>query len=67
MRNFNRKKNQIREITVEKNYISNAHGSCLISFGNTKVICTATLEKDIPSWLKNSGSGWLTAEYSGSF
>ncbi len=64
MRNFNRKKNQIREITVEKNYISNAHGSCLISFGNTKVICTATLEKDIPSWLKNSGSGWLTAEYS---
>ena len=64
MRKFNRKNNQIREITIEKNINLNADGSCLISQGNTKVICTATFEKDVPIWLKNKGSGWVTAEYS---
>ena len=64
MRKFNRKNNQVREITIEKNINLNADGSCLITQGNTKVICTATFEKDVPIWLKNKGSGWVTAEYS---
>ena len=63
MRNFNRKNNQIRPISIKKNFSINADGSCLISLGNTKVICTATFETEVPSWLKNKGSGWLTAEY----
>ena len=64
MRKFNRKNNQVREITIEKNINLNADGSCLITQGNTKVICTATFGKDVPIWLKNKGSGWVTAEYS---
>ena len=63
MRNFNRKNNQIRPISIKKNFNVNAHGSCLICIGNTKVICTATFETEVPSWLKNKDSGWLTAEY----
>ena len=63
MRNFNRKNNQIRPISIKKNFNINADGSCLISLGNTKVICTATFETEVPSWLKNKKSGWLTAEY----
>jgi ribonuclease PH len=63
MRNFNRKNNQIRPISIKKNFNINSDGSCLISLGNTKVICAATFETDIPPWLKNKQSGWLTAEY----
>ena len=63
MRNFNRKNNQIRPVSIKKNFNINAHGSCLISIGNTKVICTATFETEVPPWLKNKESGWLTAEY----
>ena len=63
MRNFNRKNNQIRPISIKKNFNINADGSCLICLGNTKVICTATFETDVPPWLKNKQSGWLTAEY----
>ena len=63
MRNFNRKNNQIRPISIKKNFNINADGSCFICLGNTKVICTATFETDVPPWLKNKQSGWLTAEY----
>ena len=63
MRNFNRKNNQIRPVSIKKNFNINAHGSCLITIGNTKVICTATFETEVPPWLKNKESGWLTAEY----
>ena len=63
MRNFNRKNNQIRPVSIKKNFNINAHGSCLITIGNTKVICTATFETEAPAWLKNKESGWLTAEY----
>ena len=63
MRNFNRKNNQIRPISIKKNFNINSNGSCLICLGNTKVICTATFETDVPPWLKNKQSGWLTAEY----
>tara|TARA_B100000963_G_scaffold321987_1_gene305710 strand:- start:1399 stop:2118 length:720 start_codon:yes stop_codon:yes gene_type:complete len=63
MRNFNRKNNQIRPISIKKNFSINADGSCLISLGNTKVICTATFQTEVPPWLRNKNSGWLTAEY----
>ena len=64
MRNFNRKKNELRPVHIENNYVKNSLGSCLISVGDTKVICTANFSNDVPRWLKNKGSGWLTAEYS---
>ncbi len=63
MRNFNRKNNQIRPISIIKDFSMNADGSCLICLGNTKVICTAKFETEVPPWLKNKDSGWLTAEY----
>jgi ribonuclease PH len=55
--------NQSRKVEVTKHYIKNANASCLINVGETSVICTASLEKRIPIWLKGSGKGWLTAEY----
>tara|TARA_B100000989_G_C19491006_1_gene449806 strand:- start:109 stop:822 length:714 start_codon:yes stop_codon:yes gene_type:complete len=62
MRN-NRKNSELRHIEIIPNYINNADGSCLIKFGNTHVICTASYENKVPRWLKNSGKGWITAEY----
>ena len=64
MRKNNRKNNEMREVKVTKNYIIHPEGSVLIEFGNTKVICNATIEEKIPRWLKGTGSGWITAEYS---
>ena len=58
-----RKPNQLRKIKVTRNYIKNAEGSCLIEFGETKVICTASVEEGVPPFLKGSGKGWVTAEY----
>ena len=55
--------NQSRKVEVIKHYIKNADASCLINVGETSVICTASLGKRIPMWLKGSGKGWLTAEY----
>jgi len=62
MRN-NRKNTELRPIEIIPNYLKNADGSCLIKFGNTQVICTASFDTKIPRWLKGSGSGWVTAEY----
>ncbi|MDA1354583.1 MAG: ribonuclease PH [bacterium] len=64
MRSFNRKHNECRPVTIERNYTKHAPGSVLISFGDTKVICTATFEDRVPPWLKDGGKGWVTAEYS---
>jgi len=64
VRNNNRKNDEMREVKVTKNYIIHPEGSVLIEFGNTKVICNATIEEKIPRWLKGTGSGWITAEYS---
>ena len=64
MRNNNRKNDEMRELKVTKNYIIHPEGSVLIEFGNTKVICNATVEEKIPRWLRGTGSGWITAEYS---
>ena len=62
MRN-NRKNSELRPIEIIPNYLKNADGSCLIKFGNTQVICTASYDAKIPRWLKGSGKGWVTAEY----
>ena len=59
-----RKFNELRNIKVEKNFMQNAFTSCLIEFGLTRVICSVTIEEKIPRWLRGSGQGWLTAEYS---
>jgi ribonuclease PH len=63
MRKFNRKNDQIRDISIETNINKNSDGSCLIRLGDTHVICTASFENDVPQWLKNGDSGWITAEY----
>ena len=59
-----RKNDEMREVRVTKNYIMHPEGSVLIEFGNTKVICNATVEEKIPLFLRGSGTGWITAEYS---
>lgn len=64
MRNNNRKKDEIREIKITKEYIKYPEGSVLIELGNTKVICNATVEEKVPPFLKGSSKGWVTAEYS---
>ena len=64
MRDNNRKNNEMREVKVTKNYIMPPEGSVLIEFGNTKVICNATIEEKVPPFLKGKGTGWVTAEYS---
>lgn len=59
-----RANNELRRIRITKNYAGYADGSVLIEFGNTKVICTASVEEKVPPFLKNSGTGWISAEYS---
>lgn len=58
-----RKNNQMRDISIEKNILNNADGSCLIKFANTQVICSASIENSVPRFLKGKNSGWITAEY----
>ena len=58
-RNFD----QLRDVTFETNISLHAEGSCLVKFGNTHVICTASIDEKTPPWLRNSGKGWVTAEY----
>jgi len=54
---------QLRKIKVTKNFVKHAEGSCLIEFGHTRVICTASVEENVPPFLKGKGTGWVTAEY----
>jgi len=58
-----RKIDELRNVRITKNYLAYAEGSVLIEMGNTKVICTATIEDKVPPFLKGTGSGWITAEY----
>lgn len=58
-----RKPQELRKIKFKKNFIKNADASCLVEWGNTKVLCTATLEEKVPPFKRNSGEGWVTAEY----
>ncbi len=64
MRIDNRKFDELRKIKITRDYIIHPHGSVLIECGNTKIICTATFEEKVPFFLKGTGSGWVTAEYS---
>ena len=64
MRNDGRKNDEIRKIEIIPNYLEHAEGSCLISFEKTKVLCAATVEEKVPSFLRGTGQGWITAEYS---
>ncbi|MFT6106984.1 MAG: ribonuclease PH, partial [Rickettsiales bacterium] len=64
MRPSKRKRDELREIKIVTNVNNYAEGSCIIEFGNTKVLCTATVEEKIPPFLRGKGEGWITAEYS---
>lgn len=65
-RSYDRQPLQIRPVTIEKGIAPHAQGSVLVSFGNTKVICAATVEESVPRWMKeqNKAGGWITSEYS---
>ena len=63
MRPSERQPDQMREVKISRNYTMHAEGSVLVEFGNTKVLCTATVESKVPGWLRGKGSGWVTAEY----
>ncbi len=63
MRPSGRNPDQLRPITITRNYTKHAEGSVLVEFGDTKVLCTATVEARVPRFLKGTGQGWVTAEY----
>ena len=63
MRPSGRNPDQMRAVSIERNVAQKAEGSCLITFGNTKVFVTASVETTLPSWRRGSGLGWVTAEY----
>jgi len=58
-----RQPTQLRDITIQRHYTKHAEGSVLVAFGDTKVICTASVQQDVPRFLRGSGQGWITAEY----
>ncbi len=64
MRNDGRPANKLRKIVITRNFTRYAEGSVLVEFGDTKVICTASVEESVPPFLRGKGSGWVTAEYS---
>ena len=63
MRPSGRKNDELRSVSFERGVSIHAEGSCLVKFGNTHVLCTASLEERVPPWLKGGGKGWVTAEY----
>ncbi|MCZ4281240.1 ribonuclease PH [Kiloniella laminariae] len=63
MRPSGRNPDQMRQVSIETNFSKHAEGSCLIKFGDTHVLCTASVEDGTPPWLRNTGKGWITAEY----
>jgi len=62
-RSDNRADDALRPVRLTRGWAKHAEGSCLIEFGDTKVLCTASVDNNVPPWLRNSGSGWVTAEY----
>ena len=64
MRNSGRKANELRKVTITRGFNKHAEGSVLIEFGDTRVICTASVEENVPPFLRGKGTGWVTAEYS---
>lgn len=63
VRSFGRDADGLRPVKVTRDYLKNCYGSCLIECGDTKVLCAATIEEGVASWLKGQGRGWVTAEY----
>lgn len=63
MRPSKRDFDEMRAISFERGFSKHAEGSCLVKFGDTHVLCTASLEEKVPAWLRNAGKGWVTAEY----
>jgi len=63
MRPSGRAANALREVSLEPGFVKYAEGSCLVRFGDTHVICAASLDERVPPWLRNAGRGWVTAEY----
>lgn len=55
---------ELRPVTFERDFTQMAEGSCLVSFGETRVLCTASIDEDVPRWMRGKGKGWVTAEYS---
>ncbi len=62
-RSFNRATHQARPVQITTNVNVHAEGSCIVEFGRTRVLCTASIEENLPQWLKGKGQGWVTAEY----
>ncbi len=62
-RSYGRSPREARPVTIEPGFTKHAEGSVLISFGDTRVICTASVEPGVPGWMRGSGKGWITAEY----
>ena len=63
IRGDGRKHSELRKVNITRSYNKYAEGSCLIEFGNTKIVCTASFEEKVPLFLRDKGSGWVTAEY----
>lgn len=63
MRPSKRQTDEMRAVTLERGFSKHAEGSCLVKFGDTHVLCTASLEERVPPWLRGGGKGWVTAEY----
>jgi ribonuclease PH len=63
MRADGRAPDELRPITFERDFTEQAAGSCLVSFGRTRVLCTASIDDDVPRWMRGTGKGWVTAEY----
>ncbi|TCQ82077.1 RNAse PH [Ochrobactrum sp. BH3] len=63
MRPSKRAADEMRAVSFERGVSKHAEGSCLVKFGDTHVLCTASLEEKVPGWMRNSGKGWVTAEY----
>ena len=63
MRPSRRQPDEMRAVSFERGVSKHAEGSCLVRFGDTQVLCTASLEEKVPPWLRNAGKGWVTAEY----
>jgi ribonuclease PH len=64
MRSDGRADGELRTVTFERDYTEMADGSCLVTFGRTKVLCTASVDENVPRWMRGTGKGWVTAEYS---
>jgi len=62
-RSDNRATNQLRPVNITPNFLLTAEGSALMEMGNTRVLCTASVEENVPAWMRNSGKGWITCEY----